>query len=220
MNRVGLVELWDADYGIEAVAGAFTSWRGRLGNVFRPEANGSALSISTALFSNSRKCVLFNGTTTGLRASIPSLRRACGNLAVHVHAYVSLNSAVAQTLIRIHNDGANTRLYMNHPAVVNLLQSEGIDNSVVVNSSVWAVGEGLYSAARSISGFLQQWKNGVSAGSLADSTSSLNNTMDVSVGFNGLGGDWFSGGIRRIAVYTALHDTTAVAALDAQWRGY
>lgn len=216
---VGLVELWDADYGVDVTAGVFLSWTGRLGNVARPGGAGTGCALNTALFGG-RRCISFDGIAGGLRASIPSLRQACGNIAVHVHAYMSLNNATAQSLIRIHDDGAHTRLYMHHPTTTNQLQSEGIDNTVSVNANSWSLGEGVYAAARSYAGFIRQWKNGASGGIVADSTSALYNTADVAIGSNGLLGGWFFGGIRRVAIYTAIHDTTAAAAIDLQWRGY
>lgn len=225
MSRVGLVELWDADYGMRFTSGGtFIQWTGRMGNVARPEWAGAGLALNTNILSNGRRALQFNGTSSGLRCSIPSLRRACGNVAVHVQLHPTVNTTALQGIVNITSDGSASRLYLNHPGTANYLRAEGVDAVVSATSTTgWAAGsEMVIGACRAIGSTLKLWKNGASLASVADSTTEVGLCGDVGIGFDGTltALSWFTGYIRRIAIYVAVHDDAKAAAIDLQWRGY
>jgi len=77
-------------------------------------------------------------------------------------------------------------------------------------------------AARVAGTKLELFRNGVSIGSQADTTSGQPiAAADLIVGHSAFttNGAFFAGSIRRIAVYNVAHDDVEAVIVDAAWRG-
>lgn len=215
LGAPGLVDVIDANYGISLYGGKVASWRGRLGCVARPlVASQSLLTYGT------RQFVEFNGTTHGMLIAFPGLMRATRSLSIHVHGVALDDSARAQTLVSLRStDLSVARLTLNHSAYQNIIASGSNSTVAATSATGWEANqERVWSAVRDVSG-ATAYVNGASVATASASTSEpLSDYVYLTIGHKN-SGEYFSGAIRRIAIYTVPHTASDVAAIDALWRG-
>jgi hypothetical protein len=217
-----LVELWDADFGWGQASyhdGALREWTGLRGTPARPLTTD--MTRPTSGFSGYRASYSFNGTTQGLLAELPSFSRTCQNVTICAHIVPADNTTTPRVIASV-GKSTDNRLVLYHGTLANYVGVYGNgEDGTLLSSTGWGTTERVLSAARSAT-HLYGWLNGSSLGSQAVATTSpLGAAGSLGIGVNQTfdTADWFSGHIRRIAVYSEVHTNAQALAIANQWIG-
>lgn len=218
-DRVSLIELLDADFGVGLNGAYVTQWRGRRGNVARPITADMTVD-TTAL--GGRKALFFNGTTQGLLLEIPELRRNCSILAIHVHMK-SVWSATSQVAVSVPLDDATGHrvLGIGYASSGAVLCSSNAGTEIGTTFT-WTTNEMVICGVRDRATRIEAFVNGSTTGQIGSSALSPQpavTTVSIGVDSSPTPDVFFSGVIRRIAIFSIAHDDADAAAIDSQWRG-
>lgn len=214
-NESGLVDLFDTSVGLERYNSRVAALRGLRNHVARPFT-------SDMLIYNvqGRDFISFNGTTQGMLACFPELRRTTRSLAIYVHGVAQDESARTQTVAGLRTtDLSSTRLDLTHNAYQNFVASGANATVTATSATGWEQSQERVWAAVRTATDVTSYVNGVQVATASASTSEpLSDYIHLTIG-NANASNWFSGIIRRIAIFTVPHIAADVAAIDALWRG-